>query len=146
MLGEEHVQASPRPGTFPLLGLEEKRIVLLDDWDFSGKVVPFSTQLLWYEGKMFPITRPQNKDYSGHCLYRGSAPVFITCKEKYLGPILSAAEEATESGEASVNTMLARRLKVFHFTKKLPMQVGVTIPACSVCFSRMCQEYAAQAS
>ena len=28
--GVEHVQATPQPGNFPLLGLERKKVVLLD--------------------------------------------------------------------------------------------------------------------
>ena len=145
IFGEEHVQASPQPGSFPLVDLESKRIVFLDEWDFSGAVVPLSTQLLWYEGKSFPITRPQNRDYVGHLHYKGTAPVYITCKEIFLGPIVKRAQDAIASGGTSQDTMLTRRLKVFSFTRKLPLASGVQIPACGSCFSNMMQHYAAQA-
>ena len=145
IFGVENVQASPQPGSFPLLGLETKRLVLLDDWDFAASVLPLSTQLLWYEGKAFPITRPQNRDYAGHFLYTGRAPVFITCKEAFLGPITKRANEANAAGAVSQETMLMRRLKVYSFTQKLPLNVGVQIPACGACFSLMMQHYAVQA-
>ena len=144
IFGAEYTQASPQQGSFPLLGLETKRLAVMEDWDFSTHVLPFSTQLLWYEGKAFPITRPQNKDYTGHLLYQGSAPIFITCKEKILGPVLQWANFAQANGHVSQETMLARRLKVFAFTQKLPMMQGAQIPACGACFSNMLQHHAAQ--
>ncbi|CAE8638477.1 unnamed protein product [Polarella glacialis] len=99
--GQQNVQATPQPGSFPLLNLETKKVVLMDEWAFDSAVVPLPTQLLWYEGKPFPLTRPQNKEYSGHLLYQGSAPIFVTCKEKDLGPLICKAEAAVRLGEAS---------------------------------------------
>jgi hypothetical protein len=145
IFGKEYVQATPQPGNFPLLGLEEKRVVVMDEWDFGEYILPWSTQLLWFEGKAFPITRPQCT-FTGHALYAGSAPVFITCKEMFLGPILKSAEKALEKGRASQDTMLTRRLVVFHFTVKLEalgLQKGMQIPNCGACLSQMCQQYAA---
>jgi hypothetical protein len=141
LYGPEYIQRCPQPGTFPLLGMETKRVALLDDWDFDPAIVPLSTQLLWYEGKRFPITRPQNKEYSGHLIYGGTAPVFITCKERWLGPMIKKAEWAFARGEASEYTMLMRRLKVFLFFKKLPIPVGVKIPECPACFCKMLLDY-----
>ena len=65
VFGAENVQLTPQPGSFPLIDLEKKKIALLDEWSFDEAAAPFSTQLLWLEGKPFPITRPQNKDYLG---------------------------------------------------------------------------------
>ncbi|CAJ1352738.1 unnamed protein product, partial [Effrenium voratum] len=33
----EHVQATPQRGSFPLLGLEKKKVVLMDDWCFDNR-------------------------------------------------------------------------------------------------------------
>ena len=63
------------------MGLECMRVVVMGEWDFGEQVIPLSAQLLWFEGKAFPITRPQNKDYTGHLLYEEAAPVYIACKE-----------------------------------------------------------------
>ena len=142
--GQEYVQASPEIGSFPLLDLELKRLVLLDEWDFADHVVPLSTQLLWYEGKAFPIKRPQNNNI-GHLLYKGTAPIFITCKEKVLGPMIVWAQQAAARGEASHLTMLLRRLKVYGFSVKLPLPEGTQISECGACFSQMIQHYASQA-
>ena len=81
--GDDNIQECPQPGNFPLLGLEDKTIALLDDWRFDETVLPISAQLLWYEGKPLPLTRPQNQQsYVGHFLYKGGAPIFITTKEE----------------------------------------------------------------
>lgn len=134
VIGMDNVQATPQAGSFPLLGLERRKLVLLDEWTFDTSVIPLATQLLWYEGKSFPITRPQNKDYSGHLLYKGSAPIFATCKEKELAPIIQKAHEAMQLGQPSEWSMLLRRLKIFSFS--VPFQIGpCKIPECPACFA-----------
>ena len=125
------------------MGLDQKRIAVLDEWDFSPDIVPSSTQLLWFEGKDFPITRPQNdKEAKGHLNYEGKAPIFVTTKEKHLGKVMQLARRELEAGEASEANMLLRRLKVFSFSVKLPMEVGVHVPECPVCFAQMVLFYA----
>ena len=142
VFGAENVQLTPQPGSFPLIDLEKKKIALLDEWSFDEAAAPFSTQLLWLEGKPFPITRPQNKDYLGHLMYTGSAPLFITCKQEDLGPILARANAAVAQGLSSDDTMLARRLCVYSMWEKLPVQPGEYVPECASCFARMLYHYA----
>jgi hypothetical protein len=139
--GLENIQATPQPGNFPLLGLERKKMVLLDEWAFDESVLTLPTQLLWYEGKAFPVTRPQNKEYSGHLLYKGSAPIFATCKEKDLGPMIAKANHALANGHASAYTMLLRRLRVYTFSQ--PCQMGKQIYECPCCFANMVLSYGA---
>ena len=135
--GTDSVQLAPQAGSFPLLGLEKKKVALLDEWMFDTTVVPLATQLLWLEGKPFPIARPQNKDYTGHLMYQGTAPLFITCKESDLGPILARANMARAQGWSSMDTMLARRLCVYPFWVRLPVRPGEYVPECAFCFAKM---------
>ena len=105
IFGVENVQATPQPGNFPLLGLEKKKVALLDGWCFDADVLPLARQLVWYEGKPFPLTRPQNlSTCSGQILYRGTAPVFVTCKdsckEKDLAPAQDKAHVAVVRGSS----------------------------------------------
>ena len=145
IFGEEHVQASPQPGSFPLLGIETKKIAFLDEYTFDADVLPLGTQLLWFEGKSFPVTRPQNSaQYTGHLLYCGKAPIFVTCKEAELGPLIAKAQLAMASGRPSEETMLLRRMAVFPFTVPLPMPAGTKITSCGPCFARMVAEHASQ--
>lgn len=138
VFGLENMQMTPQPGSFPLLGLERKKVVLLDDWVFDDSVLSLSAQLLWYEGKAFPVTRPQNKDYSGHLLYKGTAPIFATCKEKDLGPLMAKANWAASQGRPSEHTMLLRRLKVYTFHQ--PFRLQSHISECPSCFARLVLE------
>ena len=57
--------------------------------------------------------------------------------------MIKQAEQEALAGEASEYSMLLRRLKVFRFSVKLPIEKGCTVPACPVCFARMVAEYAA---
>ena len=40
IFGEDAAPCSPEKGSFPLLGLEKKKVVVLDDWRFNGRVLP----------------------------------------------------------------------------------------------------------
>ena len=143
--GEEYIQATPQPGSFPLLDIETKRLALLEEWAFDEETLPLGTQLFWLEGKPFPVTRLQNKNYTGHMLYRSTAPVFITCKEVHLGPLISKARAAAALGQASEASMMLRRLTVFGFTVPLPMPPDIKVPSCGRCFVQMVSDYTAEA-
>ena len=117
--------------------------MLLDDWSFDAEVLPLLTQLLWYEGKPFPLSRPQNgANYTGHILYQGSAPTCVTCKEKDLGPLQEKAHIAFLRGHPSEHIMLLPRLKVHSFHRPLPVrQSGNHIRECQRCFAQLVLQY-----
>ena len=92
---------------------QSKKVALLDDWCFDETVLALPTQLLWYEGK-----------YSGPLLYQGTAPIFVTVKEKDLGPIIVQGQVASAQGIPSEHTMLMRWLKMYSFTNPLPRSCG----------------------
>ena len=138
VFGAEHVQESPQPGNFPLLGLESKSVVLLDEWRFDENVLLCPTQLLWLEGKPFPIPRPQNQAGScGHWVYRGTAPIFITTKAETLEKLQALAAWAERTNSSSEHTMLLRRLRIFMLSVPTPVPDGVAIPDCASCFAAM---------
>ena len=91
----------PEKGNFPLLDLEKKRVVLLDEWRFDESVLPMSTQLLWLEGKPLQLPQPQNTGFVGHRVYHGSAPIFVTTKMQYLEKLVREAEAAEASNDSS---------------------------------------------
>ena len=106
---------------------------MLDEWHFSNAAVPLSTQLLWFEGKPLPITRPQDH-FVGHVLYKGTAPIFITTPLKKMEKFIQEAEEACRSGLSSEATMVLRRLKMYKFTRKM-VKPAEQIPQCLACFA-----------
>ena len=140
--GDDNIQECPQPGNFPLLGLEDKTIALLDDWRFDETVLPISAQLLWYEGKPLPLTRPQNQQsYVGHFLYKGGAPIFITTKEEDFAKIEASAEWAIENNQPSQHTMLLRRLTTYKLSVPTPVPDDVDIFECPTCFARMLEQH-----
>ena len=106
-------------------------------------MLPLATQLLWYEGKPLPLPMPQNSGTIGHLLYQGTAPVFVTAKEKDLGPIIQKASVDAALGNPSEGTMLLRRLRVYRFWHPLPVRpTGARkIKECPCCFARKCLEH-----
>ena len=138
LFGNEYVQRSPQPGRFPLLGLETKKVVLLDEWHFDPDILPLPLQLLWLEGKPVPITLPQNTaGQSGHLMYYGDAPIFITAPEEVLRGMMGASM----AGPTGQGSMLLRRLKIFHFTVPIPEPPHAILP-CTTCFARFVTEKA----
>ena len=133
VLGEEMVQHHTASGAFPLLGIEGKKAVTLDEWSFSGAPVSLSTQLLWFEGKPVPITRPQNNSI-GHFLYKGTAPIFVTTPLQKMEPFLKQAEDASRRGVSSEATMILRRIKLYKFEHKV-RKPACQIPQCASCFA-----------
>ena len=141
--GIEGIQFTSQAGSFPLYGLETKKVVVMDDWRFDKTVLPLATQFLWFEGKPVLLVRPQNQaGIVGHLVYRGTAPIFITTKEHDFKDMIAEARRAEEKGEASECTMLLRRLSLWSFTHKLALPRGATIPDCPCCFARTVLSFA----
>lgn len=118
---------NPPKSAFPLIGLEVARVTLLDDWRFNEDLVPFNLQLLWFEGKGFLISRPQNQ-YSGHLRYSADAPIFISTLEADI----TTLKRGVQAGDIS---MMMKRLKVFRFHHKL-VNPDRSIQDCGRCFAK----------
>jgi hypothetical protein len=139
MFGAENLQLTTKGSNFSLLGLESKKACLLEEWDFKESTLPRSTQLTWMEGKPVIITTPQNEGgKAGHRLYQGSAPIFITTKGRHIQPLLEEAQAAELQDQPSEASMLLRRLRIFHFMKKITPDVR--IKPCPKCFSSFIQD------
>ena len=121
LFGEDAFQCSPEKGSFPSMGLEKKKVVVMDDWRFNSRVLPLSLQLLWFEGKSMPVVRPQGKDeFSGRVLYRGSAPIFATTPLKHIEDMVRAVRHVEADGTGSEWGMLLRRLKIYRYSVRTP--------------------------
>ena len=47
----------------------------------TPEVLSYAAQCLWFDGSVLPIVRPQNvAGMTGHLLYKGTAPIFVTGK------------------------------------------------------------------
>ena len=77
------------------------------------------------------------------CLYKVTAPIFVTRKETDLRPLWQQAQAASAAGEASEVTMLLRRLRTDWFTQRVekPLQL---IPECATRFAQMILKHPGQ--
>ena len=123
--GPEKVFATPSKGSFPLLGLEQCRLALLDDWRFGDDVISYNVQLLWFEGKSVMIARPQNS-FAGHYRYSRGDPVFLTTLEADLHQTRAKVQQ----GDVA---MMLKRLRLFRFHKVIPAPEEVA--PCACCFA-----------
>ena len=124
VFGEDKI-FTPVKSSFPLMGLEDCRVALLDDWRFGEDILPYNVQLLWFEGKPVVIARPQNQA-TGHLRYRSDDPIFISTLEASL-------EEVPKTLQPGDVAMMKKRLTVFRFVTKL-QNPDKTIKACGRCF------------
>ena len=127
VFGKDNTFVTVSKNNFPLLGLERKRVSVLDDWRFNEDAVSYNLQLLWFEGAPIIIARPQN-EFSGHLKYAKDDPVFISTLEADL----LTASRGCQDGDVK---MMLKRLKVFRFTEPI-LHVDDTLPACAACFSQ----------
>ena len=111
----DRVQERPAGGNFSMLGVDGKKVTLLDEWTFLDEDLPVPMQLLWLEGKPVPVQRPQSQ-HVGRTLYQGTAPIFITTPEDALSGLSTQSAEQPR-GHAG---MLLRRLKIFFCSVPVP--------------------------
>ena len=93
--------------------------------------------------KGVPITRPQNvPGKTGHVLYRGSAPVFITGKLSDVERLDEAAAVNAVAGQPNdaEASMIRRRLKVYPFRTRIP-KPEPKVPFCGSCFAELVCQY-----
>ena len=127
VVGVEHVFGTPTHPSFPLHGLEEAKVVILDEFRFLKSVIPIATQCLWFDGSAVPIAKPQTGHGSGsHVMYHGRAPLFITTSQGEVDALAQAGD-----GDASV---LLRRLQVVRCTERVA-KPNSKIPNCAPCFA-----------
>ena len=139
VFGDRHVFKGPVPGNFPLVDLPGKKVVFLDEWRFDESILPFATQCLWYDGSSVPVARPHNDAGGpGHKDYKGTAPIFVTTKRADLLQLEAWALDRPDSGtpwDANAS-MLSRRLKVYHFQKRVPKPPR-NLKTCARCFAEL---------
>ena len=140
LFGADHLQERPAGGGFSLMGLEGKKVALLDEWTFFDEDLPLPHQLLWLEGKPVPVQRPQS-NFVGHTTYRGDAPIFVTSPEASLAGLCEQSAQRPQ-GPAG---MLLRRLMIFSYTVPLPPPPPPRIAPCPRCFACLVTAEAARA-
>ena len=149
VFGEDRVFNTPEVGKYPLLDLPGKKVVFLDDWRFDDTVLSFATQCRWFDGSAVAMAVPQNRTgMSGHIVYRGTAPIFVTTSLDDLQALREAAEPRRGAPGSANASMLLRRLKVYEYTVSRgpggrPRAGARKVQFCARCFSRFVLMHAA---
>jgi hypothetical protein len=139
LFGDRHVFKGPVPGNFPMVDLLGKKVAFLDEWRFDQSIISFACQCMWYDGSTVPIARPQNvPGAAGHKDYTGSAPIFVTTKRDDLLQLEAWSANRPDTGtpwDANAS-MLFRRLKVYHYTTRIP-KPPKNLKTCARCFAEL---------
>ena len=117
----------------------------MDEWRFDTSIISWATQCVLYDGSPVPITRPQNvPGQTGHVLYKGSAPVFVTgklCDVERLDEAAAVNPVTGQPNDAEAS-MVRRRLKVYPFRTRIP-KPEPQVPYCGHCFAELVCQYGA---
>ena len=93
---------TPQHASFPFLGLDKAQVVFLDDFRFVHSVVNVATQCLGFDGSALPVAMPHNiPGCSGHDVYHGDAPIFITTSLKDI-------DDLEKAGDGDASMLLCR--------------------------------------
>lgn len=134
---------SPRHDKFPLQGIEKSKVIFFDEFRFSAEILPYMLQCLLFDGSAVPVARPQNMaGATGHFLYRGTSPVFITTKLDALDTLEAAARPDPLTGVplSSDASMIWRRLKVYRFEHRMP-RPAEKFSFCGHCFASFLRKH-----
>lgn len=117
---------SPEAGSFPLVGLEQKEAVLIEDfrWEQGKELLPFDTMLRWLEGIRFMLKRPKGQ-FAKDLLYTKDSPMFFTGPRRLVRYIGGRVDDV-DTG------MFDLRFVYFVFKSKIekPDRKIVKCPAC----------------
>ena len=99
----------------------------------------------WFDGSVVPIGQPQNvPGATGNIEYKGTAPIFITCKLSAMKWLEYYAQINPYTGDPwdADASMVMRRLKVYRFTQRVP-KPRRQILFCAHCFAKLVKSQAA---
>ena len=137
--GDNLVFGTPEKSNFPLLDLPAAKVCFLDDYRWDSRVVSWGATCLWFDGSRVPIGQPQNvPGVTGNIMYKGKAPIFVTCKLSDLAWLEYCAQIDPNTGAPwdSDASMVWRRVKVYRFTARVP-KPSKAIPYCGHCFAKL---------
>ena len=136
---------TPEKSNFPLMDLPKAKVALLEEYPWNDDLVSWSAMNLWFEGAALPIGQPQNvPGMTGNMEYKGTAPVFMTCKLSSLEWLkwYSMINPSTGAPWDTNASMVSRRLKVYKFCHRVD-KPREQLKFCPHCFANLVQSQAA---
>ena len=134
VFGMENVFTTPvSTSTFPLIHLNKKCLVLMNDFYLPCNKLSLSDIFVWWEGLSFIIGLPKNAALDD-ILYTQASPIFVTTA----APLVVGTGTLIDSKKTE---MVQNRLRTFTLTKEIKSPKG-KIPKCGHCFLRFCNKHA----
>jgi len=115
---------------YPLQGLFDKKVALLQDFRRSTYKMGFDDLLVWFEGETFEVPLPQSS-HQGNRIYNEAAPIFISAGSKLT--IAHQEAMALQVDPYQQNEMMDGRFTFFRH----PVAVRNPVPVkpCPRCFA-----------
>lgn len=121
---------NPAASTYNWIGVEEKEIIILNDFRWSPQVLPWSDMLRLLEGDEVNFPAPKNSYSRNIQLPKNKdTPVFATSGDtiQYVRANIVAAQETR---------MMDSRWNVFRFTHEIRAENQVELVACVKCYAK----------
>ena len=120
---------NPASSSFAWVGAEEAEFIILNDFRWSSKLIPWHDFLLLLEGEPVHLPAPKSH-FSKDILLEKDTPIVCTSSEQ----IVHVKNGIVSQRETQ---MMSVRWKVFEFHYQIPEENQVEIPPCPVCFGRL---------
>ena len=124
---------NPATSTFNWLGVEQKEIILLNDFRWSPAMLPWHDLLLLLEGDTVNFPAPKN-EYARNITLVADTPIFATSSDtiKYV-KYNTVNDKETR--------MMASRWKVFHFFHEIRESEVIDMKPCKACYANFVLQY-----
>jgi len=120
---------SPACCPYAWLGVEDKKVIFLNDFSWSPCILPWSNMLLLLEGHVVHFATPKTS-YSKHIEFSCDAPLFATAK----APIPIVKSSVIDYRETEMMNVWWR---FFHFTHQFSLQEQKIVYQCGHCFAKL---------
>lgn len=121
---------NPASNKYAWVGVDQKEIILLQDFSFDSNLISWKSLLLLLEGQKLYLPAPRNH-FAKDVEVDTDIPIFATSGEKI---IFYNRFNAIDQRETA---MMDSRWKYIEFTHVFPVEKQVRIEPCRVCFSKL---------
>lgn len=120
---------NPASSSFAWVGAESAEFIILNDFRWSSKLIPWHDFLLLLEGEPVHLPAPKSH-FSKDILLEKDTPIVCTSSEQ----IVHVKNGVVSQRETQ---MMSVRWKIFEFHYQIPERNQVEVPPCPACFSRL---------
>ena len=125
---QEYTFENPLMDKFGWLTIEDKQVIILNDFRYQSELIPWGTFLLFLEGETVTFPTPKNHTAENIVITSdNNIPIFANARGRI------EFKRYSEHFEAETN-MMNSRWKIIEFTHQFPEKDIIEIPPCARCF------------